>query len=74
MIEEIAAAVFLFSVLGFLAYTQAPRHWQTLAGFLIIVFGWIPLAFLVIGILKNPVFLIPAVFCLGFVMASRKRA
>lgn len=73
-LEEIAATVVLFSVLGLLAYTQVPRHWQTPLGLLLIVFGWIPAAALVLGIMKEPGLLIPAVFVLGVFTAYRKRA
>lgn len=73
-LEEIAATVVLFSVLGFLAYSQAPRHWQTGLGFLLIVFGWMPVAVLGLCIVKEPVILIPAIFVVGTVMAYRKRA
>ncbi len=74
MIEEIAGTTVLFTVLGFLAYTQAPRHWQTLGGFLLIVFGWIPAAFLVISIVKEPVIAIPTAFVIGALTISRRRA
>jgi hypothetical protein len=73
-LEEIAATVVLFSVLGFLAYTQVPRHWQTPLGFLLIVFGWMPAAVIVFCIMKEPGLLIPAVFVLGVFTAYRKRA
>lgn len=72
MFEEIAATVVLFSVLGALAYTQAPRHWQTGLGFLMIVFGWMPVVVLGLCIFKQPGILIPAVFILGAVMAGKR--
>lgn len=74
MIEDFAGAMVLFTVLGFLAYTQAPRHWQTGLGFLIIVFGWIPAAFIVVSIVKEPVIAIPAAFVIGALTISRRRA
>jgi hypothetical protein len=74
MIEDFAALGVLLTIIGFFAYTQAPRHWQGLGGFLLITFGWVPLAVLVICLLKQPVLLIPAVFVLGVFTVSRKRA
>ncbi len=74
MLEEIAGAIVLFTVLGLLAYTQAPRHWQTVGGFFLIVFGWMPVAFIVICIVKEPVIAIPAAFLVGASTISRKRA
>lgn len=74
MIEDFAALAVLCTVVGVFAYTQAPRHWQTLTGFLLIVFGWMPAAILVICIMKQPVLLVPAVFVLGVFTAYRKRA
>ncbi len=74
MLEDFAALAVLLIIIGFFAYTQAPRHWQTGIGFLLIVFGWIPLAIIGICIMKEPVLLIPAVFVLGVFTAYRKRA
>lgn len=73
MIEDFAAIAVLCTVIGFFAYTQVPKHWQTLTGFLLIVFGWMPAAILVISIMKQPALLIPAVFVLGVFTAYRKR-
>lgn len=73
MIEELGALAVLCTIAGFFAYTQVPKHWQTLTGFLLIVFGWMPAAILVISIMKQPALLIPAVFVLGVFTAYRKR-
>lgn len=74
MIEDFAALGVLVTIIGFFAYTQAPRHWQTVTGFLLIVFGWMPVVLIVICIMKQPVLLIPAVFVLGVFTVSRRRA
>jgi hypothetical protein len=74
MIEDFAALGVLLTIAGFFAYTQAPRHWQGLGGFLLITFGWLPVAILGICIVKQPVLLVPAVFVLGVFTASRRRA
>ena len=73
MIEDFAAIAVLCTVIGFFAYTQVPKHWQTLAGFLLIVFGWMPAAIVVLCIMKQPVLLVPAVFVIGVFTAYRKR-
>lgn len=73
MIEDIAALAVLCTIAGFFAYTQAPKHWQTTGGFLLIVFGWMPAGILALCIMKQPVILIPAVFVLGVFTAYRKR-
>ena len=73
MTEDFGALAVLITIAAFFAYTQAPRHWQGIMGFLLIVFGWVPLALLAILVLKEPAFLIPAVFVLGIVMAWRPR-
>lgn len=74
MIEDFAALFVILTIVGFCAYTQAPRHWQTLPGFLLIVFGWMPVILIGICIMKEPVLLIPAVFVLGVFTVSRRRA
>ena len=74
MIEDFAALGVLLTIAGFFVYTQVPRHWQGLGGFLLITFGWIPVAILGICIMKQPVLLIPAAFVLGVFTVSRRRA
>lgn len=73
MIEDFAALGVLLTIAGFFAYTQAPRHWQGLGGFLLITFFWVPVAILGICIMKQPVLLIPAAFVLGVFTVSRRR-
>lgn len=74
MFEDFAALAVLLTICGFFAYTQAPRHWQGLGGFLLISFFWVPVAILGICIMKQPVLLIPAAFVLGVLTVSRRRA
>lgn len=74
MIEDFAALGVLATIVGVFIYCQAPRHWQNLTGFLIIVFGWMPLAILGLCVIKEPVLLIPTVFIIGCVTVSRRRA
>lgn len=74
MIEDFAALFVILTIVGFFAYTQAPRHWQTVTGFLLIVFGWMPVILIGICIMKEPALLIPAVFVLGVFTVSRRRA
>lgn len=74
MIEDFAALGVLLTIAGLFVYTQVPRHWQGLGGFLLITFGWIPVAILGVCIMKQPVLLIPAAFVLGVFTVSRRRA
>lgn len=69
--EGVAALVVLMVVLGFMAYTQAPKQWQTPLGFGLIVFGFMPAGLLLVAFFKEPLLLIPAVFILGSLMAKR---
>lgn len=74
MTEDFGALAVLMAIAGAFAYTQAPRHWQNLLGFLLIVFGFLPLVLASLVVLKEPALLVPAVFLLGIVMAWRRRA
>lgn len=69
--EGLAALFVIMLIIGFMAYTQAPKHWQTTTGFLIIVFGWVPAGLLLITLLKEPLLLIPSVFICAALMARR---
>lgn len=70
--EGLGALLVLMLVLGFMAYTQAPKHWQTPLGFIAIVFVWMPAGLLLLALFKEPLLLIPAVFILGAVMVSKR--
>ena len=60
MLSDFAGLGVLLTIIGAFIYTQVPRHWQTLGGFLLIVFGWLPLGLLAACLFKAPVMLIPA--------------
>lgn len=74
MIEDFAALGVLVTIIGVFAYCQAPKHWQSPMGFLLIVFGWAPVVIIGMCIIKEPVLLIPAAFVVGCVTVSRRRA
>jgi hypothetical protein len=73
MLSDFAALGVLATVLGALIYTQAPPHWQSLRGFLLIVFGWLPLSILVISLIKQPGIMIPVlIVALVFIVARNR--
>lgn len=72
-LESLAAIVVIMLIVGFFGYTKAPRHWQNKTGFLLIVFGWVPVGIAVLSLLKHPTIIFPALFILGIVLATRKR-
>lgn len=74
MIEDFSALAILVAIAGVFVYTQAPPHWQTKTGFLIITLGWVPAGIAVIALLKHPLLLVPAVFVAGILFTSRQRA
>lgn len=72
MLEDFAALGVLITILGFFAYTQAPRHWQTPLGFALIVFGWVPAGLIAIALLKHSAIMAPALFILGILVSQRR--
>lgn len=74
MLEDFAALGVLITIIGFLVYTQVPRHWQTPLGFTLIVFGWVPAGLIVLALLKHPAIMAPALFILGILVSQRRRA
>jgi predicted membrane channel-forming protein YqfA (hemolysin III family) len=73
MLSDFAALGVLATVLGALIYTQVPPHWQSLRGFLLIVFGWLPLSLLVVSVIKTPTVMIPAlIVALVFIVARNR--
>lgn len=74
MLEDFAALGVLITIAGIFAYTQAPPHWQTKTGFLLITLGWVPAGLVAIILLKHPLLLVPAVFVAGILFSSRRRA
>lgn len=62
-----------FAVIGLLIMTQMPKEWQTPGGYVLVTFGGIPAALLVIATLAQPAILIPAVFAFGVLCATRRR-
>lgn len=73
MLSDFAGLGILATIISFFIYTQVPPHWQGLGGFLLIVFGWLPAAVLVVCIIKAPVFLVPAVIVM-IILISRRTA
>jgi len=71
--DFIALGLFMVGI-GFVSYCMAPTHWQTPLGFLLIVIGIVPAGLLVLTLLAKPAILIPVVFVMGALMASRRRA
>jgi hypothetical protein len=59
MLSDFIGLGVLLTIIGAFIYTQVPRHWQGLGGFLLIVFGWLPLGLLVICLVKAPVVMVP---------------
>lgn len=72
MLSDFLGLAVLMSLIGCAAYTQVPRHWQGVMGFLIITFGWVPAGLIVICITKAPAVLIPAALVLGLVAIGRR--
>ena len=71
--ETISAVVIMLILIGGFAYCMAPPHWQTPLGFLLIAFGWMPVALVILAMLAMPAILIPAVFILGALLIGRNR-
>lgn len=74
MLSDFAGLGVLLTIIGAFVYTQVPRHWQGLGGFLLIVFGWLPLGILVICAIKAPVIMTPVLIVLVALIAPRKFA
>lgn len=74
MLSDFAGLGVLLTVVGCFIYTQVPPHWQSLCGFLLIVFGWLPLGILAICVFKAPVVLVPVVIVAVALIAPRKPA
>lgn len=74
MLSDFAGLGVLLTIIGTFVYTQVPAHWQTLGGFLLIVFGWLPLGILAICVFKAPVILVPALIVLVALIAPRTPA
>jgi len=74
MLSDFAGLGVLLTIIGAFIYTQVPAHWQTLGGFLLIVFGWLPLGILAICVFKAPVILVPALIVLVALIAPRTPA
>jgi hypothetical protein len=72
MLSDFIGLAVLLSLVGCAVYTQVPRHWQGVMGFLIITFGWVPAGFLAICIAKEPAVLIPAALILGLLAIGRR--
>jgi predicted membrane channel-forming protein YqfA (hemolysin III family) len=74
MLSDFAGLGVLAAVLGCFIYTQVPPHWQSLRGFLLIVFGWLPLAILTICVIKTPEIMIPVLIVALVFIVARNRA
>lgn len=74
MLSDFAGLGLLATILGAFIYTQVPPHWQSLSGFLLIIFGWLPLAVLVVCAIKAPVVLFPALVAFMILILARKPA
>lgn len=74
MLSDFAGLGVLLTIIGAFIYTQVPRHWQGFGGFLLIVFGWLPLFLLVVCLFKAPVLLVPALIVLVALIAPRTPA
>lgn len=72
MLSDFAGLGVLLTVIGAFIYTQVPPHWQGLGGFLLIVFGWLPLGLLALCLFKAPVMMIPALIVVVALIAPRK--
>lgn len=73
MLSDFVGLGVLATVLGGLIYTQVPPHWQGLRGFLLIVFGWLPLGLLVVSLIKQPGIMIPVlIVALVFIVARNR--
>lgn len=74
MLSDFAGLGVLATIIGLFIYTQVPPHWQSLGGFLLIVFGWVPLGVLAICAIKAPVVLFPALIIGLVLIVARKPA
>lgn len=74
MLSDFAGLGVLATIIGAFIYTQVPPHWQSLGGFLLIVFGWLPAAVLVLCLIKAPVVMVPALILALVAMVARKPA
>lgn len=72
MLSDYIGLAVLLTVIGAFVYTQVPPHWQSLGGFLLIVFGWLPLGLLLACIFKAPVLMVPALVVLVALIAPPK--
>jgi predicted membrane channel-forming protein YqfA (hemolysin III family) len=74
MLSDFLGLGVLATVIGAFIYTQVPPHWQSLGGFLLIVFGWLPVGILAICLFKAPVMMVPALIVVVALIAPRKTA
>jgi hypothetical protein len=74
MLSDFSGLGILATVIGLFIYTQVPPHWQSLGGFLLIVFGWLPLGILVVCAIKAPVVLFPVLVLFMLFIVARKPA
>lgn len=73
-IEVIGSVAIMLVLVGVFIYCMMPPVWQNPLGFLLIVAGIVPAGLVVLTLLAKPALLIPAVFIMGALMASRRRA
>lgn len=74
MLSDFVGLGVLATVLGGFIYTQVPAHWQTLTGFLSIVFGWLPATILLVCLIKTPGIMIPVLIVALVFIVARNRA
>lgn len=74
MLSDFVGLGVLAVIIGFFIYTQVPPRWQGLSGFLLIVLGWLPVAVLVVCIIKAPVVLFPVLVTFMLLIVAQKRA
>jgi hypothetical protein len=74
MLSDFVGLGVLLTIIGAFIYTQVPAHWQSLGGFLLIVFGWLPLGILALCVFKEPVVLVPVLIVAVALIAPRTSA
>jgi hypothetical protein len=74
MLSDFVGLGVVLTIIGAFIYTQVPAHWQSLGGFLLIVFGWLPVGILAICLFKAPVMMIPALIVVVALIAPRTPA
>lgn len=74
MLSDYVGLAVMCTVIGAFIYTQVPPHWQSLGGFLLIVFGWLPAGLLAVCLLKAPELFVPALIVAVLVIAPRQNA